>query len=92
MSNGRKQLHPEHIEAMEVRMDVLMPGQAPLLFAHHSGLDPRRVVATVPERERHKLYLGRLVSVDMGDNTRRKGSIESVDADMAVVRYVDWDD
>jgi hypothetical protein len=92
MNDGRKALHPEYVEAMEVNMDRLMPGQAPVLFVHGELQDPRRVLATIPDLEQHKLYLGRLVSVEVAEGSRRQGSVEAIDGHAALVRYVDWDD
>lgn len=85
MSNGRKQPHPEYVEAYEVKLDLLMPGQAPVLPLHHREGDPRRVTATVTDLERHKLYLGRLVSVEIDNGEQQKGSFEAVDG-----RFVLW--
>ena len=92
MNNGQKEPHPEYVEAMEVNLDRLVPEQAPVLFVHHAPRDPRRVVATIPDLEHHKLYLGRLVSVEIGGGNPRKGSVEAIDRHFALVRYVDWDD
>jgi hypothetical protein len=92
MTNRRKQAHPEYVEAIEVKMDQALPGQAPVLYFHHGIDDPRRVVATIPAFEHGMLYLGRLVSVEVSDDDHRKGSIESIDRPLALVRYVDWDD
>jgi hypothetical protein len=92
MRDGRKQPHPEYLEAIEVKMDQALPEQAPVLSFHHGGHDPRRVVATISDLEHGMLYLGRLVSVEVGDNHHLKGSIEAVEGQLALVRYVDWDD
>jgi hypothetical protein len=93
ISKGRKRAHPERVEAIEIEMDEALPGQAPVLRFHHRGQDPRRVIATIPDLERHHmLYIGRLVSVELGADQRRKGSIEEINGNQASVRYVDWDD
>jgi hypothetical protein len=92
MRDERKQPHPEYVEAVEVKMDQALPGQAPVLYFHHGGQDPRRVVATIPDLEHRMLYLGRLVSVEVNVNEHRNGSIEAIDGQLALVRYVDWDD
>jgi NAD(P)-dependent dehydrogenase (short-subunit alcohol dehydrogenase family) len=82
---------PELIDAEEARVDRL-PSRTPILPLHHLAGDPGRAVATIPDLERHKLYLGRLVSVEHGNGDRRKGAIEAIHMRFALVRYVDWDD
>jgi hypothetical protein len=92
MNDRRKEAHSEYVEAMEANIDRRMPGQAPVLFVHHEVQDPRRVLAAIPDLEQHKLYLGRLVSVEIAQDSRRKGSVEAIDGHVALVRYVDWND
>ncbi len=92
MSEARKRLHSERVEAYEVKLDLLVPGQCPVLVLHHRGEDPRRAVVSIPNLERHKLYLGRLVDVEDHSGERRKASVEAVDGCFALVRYVDWND
>lgn len=86
----RHVLHPERIEAHEVALDLVIPTQAPVLSLHRESPDPRRVVAIAPDLERRKLYIGRLVSVEIDKGDRRKGSIEAIDGHFAIIRYVNW--
>jgi hypothetical protein len=87
--NSRRRSHPEHIEAAEVELDRLVPGHTPVLPFHRKAQNNRRVLATVPDLERHKLYVGRLIIVANGNETRRIGSIEELNGRFALVRYVD---
>jgi hypothetical protein len=84
--------HPERQEYREVLLDDLC-----LRF----GLDPRpelhqvrevsdrRAIASVPPRQAHRLYRGRLVSVVLPDSVQRRGCIEEMKEGMAVLRYLD---
>jgi len=78
MNDRRKVPHPEYVEAMEANIDRHMPSQAPVLFVHHEVQDPRRVMAAIPDSEQHKLYLGRLVGVEIARDSRRTGSVEAI--------------
>jgi hypothetical protein len=84
--------HPEYVEAVEVKMDQILPGQAPVLPLICSGSDTRRVVVAVPEAESHTLYWGRLVVVDDSDAEPRKGCIEAMEGGLAMIRCLDWED
>ena len=67
-----------------------MSAELPILLLARSGSDPRRVLAFVPESERHHgLHIGQLVVVRDGPKTRRRGCIEALGDEGAVVRYVD---
>jgi hypothetical protein len=90
MRNEQRRLHPEHIEAHEVALDLVTPNHVPVISLHREGPDPRRVVAIIPDSERHKLYIGRLVRIEIANGDARKGSIEAIDGHFATVRYVDW--
>jgi hypothetical protein len=86
----RRESHQVHVEAME--MERVLAGQSPVLPLHQPAEDPRRAVATIPELERNKLHLGRLVTIADGPHERRLGVVESIYSRFALVRYVDWKD
>jgi hypothetical protein len=75
---------------MEVVLDRFALGPPPCLLISLHQQGQRREVVTVPEREVHRLYLGRLVSVRDEEGAERRGCVESIDELSAVVRYLDW--
>ena len=46
-------------------------------------------LASVPLRQAHRLYRGRLVSVVFADGEERRGCIEEMRDSLAAVRYID---
>ena len=76
--------HPERVEAIEVEWERIIPG-CPALVALGSDGTLGRVVALVPESDRHLIYVGRLVRI-----ADRYGCIEAIGGRFALVRYVYW--
>ena len=75
-------------ELLEIEFDRLSPAPAPVVILIRSFADQSVAIVSVPAPERHRVYRRRLVMIQGPDGAMRRGRIEVVRRDEALVRYV----
>lgn len=83
--------HSEWVEAWEAEIFRKAPLPLPCLRIDRHERRDRRARFMLPESERYRLYVGRLVNVRDENGVERKGCIERLDNQRAAVRFLDWE-
>ena len=75
-------------ESLEVELERPPPAAAPIVVLLRSFADQSVAIVTVPTSERHRVYRRRLVMIQGPGEAMRRGLIEVVRRDEALVRYL----